>query len=448
MKLLPPRLVVTSTVALLGSLSLPLPILAAEPRCLGRPVTIVGTSRSDRLRGTSGDDVVLARGGNDTVRTGRGDDVVCGRAGRDRVIVGRGDDRVHLGRGDEEFVSGGDGNDTLVLGSGSFQVAAPGPGDDQVTGADTPFDLVNYRDAPAGVSVNLATGVATGDGTDNLASVDAVEGSDFDDVLVGTSGPNSLVGFGGNDTIESGGNSGDPSTPQTVLDGQLDFLAGDAGDDTITGGAGLNVVAHDLAPAGVTVDLENGTATGDGNDTLAEIQAVLGTRFDDSLRGDGGDNGFESEGGTDTIDGRGGSDVVAFVDARSASVDLGAGTASATYRPFDPAAGAPGAPVGATISLSSIENAWGSETDDVIRGDASANRLFGFLGSDQVIGLDGDDFLDGGPDVGDAVVNSLDGGNGNDACVRGTPVNCESQAPPGTQAPPGRTSWRAMAQGA
>jgi Ca2+-binding RTX toxin-like protein len=424
----PRRLAMATTLAALGSLTFTVEAPAAQQRCLGRPVTILGTSGSDRLRGTPGDDVILARGGNDTVRARRGNDVICGRAGRDRVIAGRGADRVHLGSGSEEFVSGGDGNDTLVLGSGSFQVAAPGSGDDQVTGASSSTDLVSYREAPTSVNVNLGTGVATADGSDTLVDVDGVEGSDFDDVLTGSSGPNSLVGFAGNDTIEGGGNSGDPTTPQTILDGQLDFLAGDAGDDSITGGDGLNVLAHDMAPNGVTVDLQNDTATGDGNDTISGIQAVLGTRFDDSLRGDDGDNSFESEGGTDTIDGRGGNDAVAFLDGQSASVDLGAGTATATYRPFDPATGTPGAPVQATISLSGIENAWGSETDDVIRGDSSANRLFGFLGSDQLLGLAGDDFLDGGPESDRAAVNSLDGGDGNDTCVRGTSVNCETQA--------------------
>jgi Ca2+-binding RTX toxin-like protein len=309
----------------------------------------------------------------------------------------------------------------------------PGTGDDEARG-NANEDFVSYFDSPAGVNVNLATGVATGAGNDTLVNIDGAEGSFLDDTLVGTTGSNFLFGLDGNDTLESGGNAGDLLSPNTVLETRFDLMAGDAGDDSLTGGAGINLTAYDLAPGPVDVDLQSGTATGDGTDTLSGIQAVLGTQFADTLRGDSGDNLFEPEGGTDTIDGRAGSDTLGLIDAVSGNVDLGASTATTIYRPFDPETGQQGSPVTSTVSLAGIENVWGSEGNDVLRGDAAVNRLFGFLGSDQLFGLAGDDYLDGGPDLDPADVNTIDGGDGSDTCLNGTATNCEVTQSSGARA--------------
>ncbi len=75
----------------------------AAPRCHGRTATIVGTSGSDRgskaIRGTSGNDVIVALGGNDTVRGGGGNDVICGSPGNDRLGGGGADDTCYGGPG-------------------------------------------------------------------------------------------------------------------------------------------------------------------------------------------------------------------------------------------------------------------------------------------------------------------------------------------------------------
>ncbi|MGH2694765.1 MAG: calcium-binding protein [Actinomycetota bacterium] len=425
-------LAVLAALSVGGSLTLATGAHAARPRCFGKRATIVGTNGRDRIRGTKGPDVIVTKGGNDSVFGLGGNDRICAGRGRDGVAAGRGSDRVSLAGGGEEFALGGGGNDVIDLGPGIFQFAAPGAGDDTVIGfspeSGPSADFVGYFDSPGPVSVDLGAGVATGHGNDTLTSIDGAEGSQFDDTLIGTAGTNFLFGLDGNDTIESGGNAGDLDSPNTVLEFRFDFMTGDAGDDSITGGAGVNAIAHDLATNGVTVDLQTGTATGDGTDTLSGIQVALGTQFDDTLRGDNGDNLFEGEGGTDAIDGSAGTDTYALLDAESGDVDLGAQTATATYVPFDPGTGEEGDPVQSNVSLSGIENVWGSEGDDVIRGDDGVNRLFGNPGSDQIFGLGGDDHLDGGPDFDPADVNTLDGGDGNDTCVNGTPTNCESQA--------------------
>ena len=442
-------LAVAAVLALVGSLMLTPAAHAARPKCFGKRATIVGTNGRDRLRGTPRADVIVAKGGNDRISGRGGNDRICAGGGRDRVAAGGGADRVAAGSGRdvvlgggggdrifleggaEEAGFGGGGNDVIDLGPGIFQFGAGQTGDDTIIGfepeAGPSLDFTGYFDAPGPVTVDLAAGTATGDGTDTLVSIEGAEGSQFDDTLIGTSGSNFLSGLAGNDTIESGGNAGDLDSPMTIFELRFDLLAGDSGDDSITGGAGTNVIAHDLAPNGVDVDLQAGSVTGDGTDTLSGIQVVLGTRFDDTLRGDNGDNLFEGEGGTDDIDGRAGTDTYALVDAEAGEVDLGAGTATGTYRPFDPDTGEPGPPVPTAVSLSGIENVWASDGDDVIRGDDGPNRLFGLLGSDALFGLGDDDYLDGGPEVEPGEVNTLDGGDGTDTCVNGTATNCEGQ---------------------
>ena len=56
------------------------------------------------------------------------------------------------------------------------------------------------------------------------------------------------------------------------------------------------------------VDLALGQATGDGADSLAEIENVLGSEFNDRLSGGSGGNVLSGAGGKDVIAGRRGSD--------------------------------------------------------------------------------------------------------------------------------------------
>lgn len=91
---------------------------ASRPEARRRPDrTITGTNGDDRLRGTSGPDVICARGGSDHVRGKGGDDVILLGPGRDVVSAGGGDDRVFGGSG-RDYTSGGRGDDRVFLGRG------------------------------------------------------------------------------------------------------------------------------------------------------------------------------------------------------------------------------------------------------------------------------------------------------------------------------------------
>ncbi len=86
-------------------------------RCDGRPATIVGTGKADRLRGTPGRDVIVGGAGADRiVALGKGD-IVCGGAGADHLAGGAGRDLLIGGAGNDHL-AGGSGRDKCVGGSG------------------------------------------------------------------------------------------------------------------------------------------------------------------------------------------------------------------------------------------------------------------------------------------------------------------------------------------
>ena len=123
------------------------------------------------------------------------------------------------------MIAGGDGNDRLNGGAGDdelfgergFDTLVGGLGDDNLLGGDD-NDSVSYTSAAAGVSANLTTNTATGDGDDVLDSVEHLSGSQFDDVLVGGAGANNIVSHGGDDVLDgaAGDDFGWSAAPATT----------------------------------------------------------------------------------------------------------------------------------------------------------------------------------------------------------------------------------------
>ena len=113
---------------------------------------------------------------------------------------------------------------------------------------------------------------------------------------------------GGSATISSAPGDGDDVVGNNGSDG----LVGGLGNDRLDGGAGeLNIAVYVEAPRAVAVDLTAGTVTGaSGNDTLVNINAVVGSRRADTLKGGTGQDLLVGLGGNDVLAGRGGSDVL------------------------------------------------------------------------------------------------------------------------------------------
>src|SRR3954454_12084195 len=107
-------------------------------------------------------------------------------------------------------------------------------------------------------------------------NVDANAGGD-NKVTIGSPLPfGQVVLLGGNGHDELTGNAED------------DYLSGGFGNDTLDGGGGRNVADFGGAAAAVTVNLATGTATGQGMDTLTNIQDVTGSQGSDWIVGSAG----------------------------------------------------------------------------------------------------------------------------------------------------------------
>lgn len=97
-------------------------------RCLGRPVTMVGTPGDDELSGGLGRDVFLGLGGDDEFQGSLNEDRACGGPGDDHLIGGPERDRLAGGAGHDELHGEG-GDDALDGGRGSDECLG-GPGTD------------------------------------------------------------------------------------------------------------------------------------------------------------------------------------------------------------------------------------------------------------------------------------------------------------------------------
>ncbi len=182
-----------------------------------------------------------------------------------------------------------------------------------------------------------------------------------------------------------------------------DEIYSSQGDDFYNGGGGWDELHFSGDPSGVDVNFAARRATDGWGDTdvILSIEMARTSMFADTVTGNIENNQVRLLAGDDTFNGGGGTDTVRYdKDAEhggtaGVTVNLGAGTATDGF--------------GNTDTLSSVENAMGTEQDDSLTGSIADNHLRGLAGDDDLFGENGDDDLDGG-DGNDL----LDGGRGND----------------------------------
>lgn len=167
----------------------------------------------------------------------------------------------------DDAIYGLTGNDTLN-GSNGADTLVGGAGNDVLNGGVGTGDFASYVGATGGVTVSLSITTAQNTvnaGSDRLAGIEGLLGSDFADRLTGDGLGNVIKGAAGADTI--GGLAGN------------DALYGEAGNDVLTGGAGTDVLY-----GGTGNDLFIFNAPGEGVDQILDFDSVATPGDTDGLR--------------------------------------------------------------------------------------------------------------------------------------------------------------------
>ncbi len=294
--------------------------------------------------------------------------IIAGGAGGDTINAGAGNDTINYAFGDGiDTIDGGADADTMaILGNvngqtldlvynGSTIISVEGGAVSNVESFSANLaggiDTVTFAGSSVGVTINLATGAASGNAT--LAGVENAFGGAFNDFITGDNQANTLGGSSGADTLAGGG-----------------------GADTLIGGAGNDTINYNF---GDGIDSVDGGAD---LDTLAILGNANGQTLDLVFNGT---SIISSEGGSVTgvetlnVNLAGGIDVVAFAGSTAAvTINLATGAASGG------------------VSLAGVEAAFGGAFNDFITGDANANTLGGSSGADTLTGGGGADTLIGG----------------------------------------------------
>jgi Ca2+-binding RTX toxin-like protein len=235
----------------------------------------------------------------------------------------------------DDTIDGGTGADTMAGGLGNDVYIVDNPGDVVIEnpneGTDTIFSSVSYT-LPANVENLTLTGLGGFSGTGNALN-NLIIGNSGANVLTGGPGADTLDGGLGKDTasyatsaapvwvslaggIASGGDAqGDVLIGIENLTGSHfnDTLEGDAGNNVLKGGGGIDTVSYEHAGAGVTVSLAISmvqNTIGAGTDTLLGFRNLIGSAFDDVLTGSAAPNVLNGLGGNDMLIGRGGPDTL------------------------------------------------------------------------------------------------------------------------------------------
>lgn len=421
---------------------------------------LIGNAGNDTLRGGKGDDTLDGGAGDDLLEGGQGEDIIAGGAhttgigdtvdysnsagavqidltkqgayststglitGANVQAQSGGDAQGDLLSGIENVI-GTAGNDT-VTGDALANIIEGGAGADTLDGG-LGINTVSYRSSQSGVFVNLTVQdgvkaqvakydfgsgeVDNGDAAgDILKNFQNFIGSEFNDVVQGSTAANKIEGLGGNDDL-----SGGEGVAADYLDGGDgdDNLFGGSGGDTLIGGLGNDWASYNSGAntVGITITLgkdgtltgfsaSGGDATGDKLTGIENIAAtgkndiLTGNNLANELFGDEGDDILEGLGGADSLDGGEGGET--FGDTLSYAKSTAAGGVSvnlATSKAGN--AGALASDAGGD-TIANFEHVTGSVKNDILIGDAGDNVLDGGAGDDVLAGGAGKDQLIGG----------------------------------------------------
>lgn len=233
--------------------------------------------------------------------------------------------------------------------------------------------------APTAFAVGVPTALDAFTALDVPVLMARVRGTEDADRLAGTNSDDTIEGLGGNDFLY--GAAGD----DMLLGGSgNDLMAGGSGADTIDGGTGIDTVDYWNSPASITVSIAPGAQRNSGGtaegDVLLNVERLAGSKYDDELIGNNGNNLITGRSGDDAIWGGAGAD---WLRGNSGSDVLHGDSGN--------------------------DILWGHQGFDTLNGGVGRDILFGGAADDHLTGGQGDDILDGG-----AGGDTLDGGAGSD----------------------------------
>lgn len=195
-------------------------------------------------------------------------------------------------------------------------------------------------------------------------------------------------------TSQSGGDAqGDTlASIENILGSSFDDIVTSSGIvNNINGGNGIDTISYSSSSSGVNVNLNLSTAQSGGyaqGDILSNIENVNGSLYDDTLTGNNIANILFGDAGNDTIIGGTGADII----------NGGAGNDTVSYADSTSLVNVnltrTGVQFGGSATddvLSNIENIIGSFSNDTLTGNDIANILRGLAGKDTLTGGAGSD---------------------------------------------------------
>lgn len=334
-------------------------------------ITFTGTNSNDVVKGTTKQDTLIGLFGNDTLIGFSGDDSLEGGSGNDIYIYNSGDgfdtildisgsDQINIGAGflSTDMTTRVSGNNLMISLKGIDSILIQS----QMTGSVV--EKIRFSDGTTldlPVAIPSINGVSGNDNLLGTAANETLNGFAGDDVLNGGAGIDTMIGGLGNDTyvLENIGDivtelsnegtdiiessvtytlslnvenltltgvliiNGTGNDLNNVLTGNSaanilnagigrDFIEGGAGADIIDGGIGWDSARYTSSESAVSINLETNVNTGGDaeGDILLNIEAVIGSNFNDILIGGNGNDYLVGGRGNDILIGGKGVDAL------------------------------------------------------------------------------------------------------------------------------------------
>ncbi len=375
-------------------------------------------SFSNSLTGAAGNDILIGTASAEMITGNGGDDLIFGHEGNDTLFGGDGDDELH----------GGAGNNTIDGGMGWDSAEY----NDVTAGVTVNFSGLTKNIS----GHLLADGhvLQTSGAEDVLTGIEAVSGSAFADVFYdgGTTGYISFYAGAGNDIFYVGGGTGNSYTNVEYNWERHDRVIVNLSNSSITVD-GITVASKTARDNFGNTDSfvlsgNHFSVTGSAsNDYLRGQDDVGGTVLD----GDAGNDTIVGGALSDFVGYFSGDDAhfgaIVNLSASAITVNGVAGHTGDVTVNSNQALDQ----YGDTDTLINIQMAQGSRYNDYMIGSSAVNTLFGNEGDDILNGGGGNDYLSGGAGadtlVGGPGIDTLDGGAITDR-INGTDFNLASYA--------------------